>query len=209
MSPVSLALIRHGPTEWNAQQRIQGSTDVPLGGDGCETVRGWKLPAKPKSFIWVSSPLARARKTAEILQGPRDATHSIDTDPRLREMNWGDWEGEKLDELRHRLGSEMAANEARGLDFRPPGGESPREMQNRLKPWLADVSNSNLPVFAVTHHGVIRAIYALASGWDMTGKRPMKFHTGAVHFFRVMSGGAIRVERMNVAMDESGDNGKA
>ncbi len=206
MPPVSLALIRHGPTEWNAQGRIQGSTDVQLGNKGRETVRGWKLPAelmKLEGFIWVSSPLARARQTAKILQGLRGSAHSIDQDPRLREMNWGEWEGEKLDDLRRRLGPKMAANEARGLDFRPPGGESPREMQNRLKPWLVDVSNSNLPVFAITHHGVIRAVYALASGWDMTGKRPMKFHAGAVHFFRVMAGGAIRVERMNVGLDES------
>ncbi|HEC90181.1 MAG TPA: histidine phosphatase family protein [Alphaproteobacteria bacterium] len=205
MAAVSLALIRHGPTEWNASKRIQGSTDIPLSDDGRKTVRGWKLPAELKGFIWVSSPLARARETARILQGVMGnmgKTHTIETDPRLREMSWGDWEGEKLDELRRRPGPKMAANEARGLDFRPPGGESPRELQNRLKPWLTDVSNSNLPVFAVTHHGVIRAIYALASGWDMTGKRPMKFHTGAVHFFRAMAGGAVRVERMNVAMDD-------
>ncbi len=203
MLPVSLAMIRHGPTEWNANKRIQGSTDVPLGDEGRKTVRGWKLPTELEGFIWVSSPLARARETAKILQGVLGKTHTIETDPRLREMNWGDWEGEKLDELRRRPGPEMAANEARGLDFRPPGGESPREMQNRLKPWLTDVSNSNLPVFAVTHHGVIRAIYALASGWDMTGKRPMKFRTGAVHFFHVMAGGAVRVDRMNVAMDNA------
>ncbi len=202
MAPVSLALIRHGPTEWNAHKRIQGSTDIPLSDDGREIVRGWKLPAEPEAFIWISSPLLRARETARILQGVLGETGAIEADPRLREMDWGDWEGERLDELRRRLGPKMAANEARGLDFRPPGGESPREMQNRLKPWLADVSKSDQPVLAVTHHGVIRAIYALANGWDMTGKRPMKFHVGAVHFFRAMAGGAIRVERMNVAMDD-------
>ncbi len=212
MAPVTLALIRHGPTEWNANKRIQGSTDVPLGDYGRETVRGWKLPMELEGFIWVSSPLVRARETAEILQGVLGVmgkTRAIEADPRLREMNWGDWEGENLDDLRRRLGPKMAANEARGLDFRPPGGESPREMQNRLKPWLVDISNSNQPVFAVTHHGVIRAIYALAGGWDMTGKRPIKFHTGAVHFFRVTVGGAIRIERMNVTLDEGGDEGKA
>ncbi len=209
MPPVSIALIRHGPTEWNSQGRIQGSTDVPLGIEGREIVRGWKLPMEAEGFIRVSSPLLRARETAEILQGLRSAAHSIDLDPRLREMNWGDWEGERLDELRRRLGPDMAANEARGLDFRPPGGESPHEMQDRLKAWLGDVSNSNRPVLAVTHHGVIRAVYALATGWNMTGRRPIKFHTGAAHFFRVTAGGAVRVERMNVALDEGGNDGKA
>jgi probable phosphoglycerate mutase len=201
MTSVSLTLIRHGPTEWNAQGRIQGSTDIPLSGEGRKIVRGWKLPIKAEDFIWLSSPLARARETAEILLALRGAATILKTDPRLQEMNWGDWEGEKLDDLRRRLGPEMAANEARGLDFRPPGGESPREMQNRLKPWLADVSKSNKPVLAVTHHGVIRAIHALATGWDMTGKRPIKFHSGAMHFFRVTVGGTVRIERMNAAMD--------
>ncbi len=57
-------------------------------------------------------------------------------DSALIEMDWGDWEGLTLDEICARHGEEFARNEARGLDFRPPGGESPREVLERLRPWL-------------------------------------------------------------------------
>src|SRR3546814_19841125 len=62
------------------------------------------------------------------------------------------------------------ANEARGLDFRPPGGESPRDVQDRLRPLLAELADAGEDVVAVSHKGVLRALYALASGWDMRGK---------------------------------------
>src|SRR3546814_19659201 len=68
----------------------------------------------------------------------------------------------------------MAAAEALGLDLRPPGGESPRQVQDRLKPWLAERSSCGRDTIAVTHKGVIRALYALACGWDMTGPPPDK-----------------------------------
>src|SRR3546814_15044213 len=63
----------------------------------------------------------------------------------------------------------MAANEARGLDFRPPGGESPRDVQDRLRPLLAELAAAGADVVAVSHKGVLRALYALASGWDLRG----------------------------------------
>ena len=51
-----------------------------------------------------------------------------------------------LADLRAELGPAMAENEARGLDFRPPGGESPREVQARLKPFLADLAAPTVAV---------------------------------------------------------------
>ena len=63
----------------------------------------------------------------------------------------------------------MIENEARGLDFRPPGGESPRDVQARLRPFLESLRD---PTIAVTHKGVLRALYALATGWTMERKAP-------------------------------------
>ena len=70
--------------------------------------------------------------------GHDDAT----VEPALIETDWGHWEGRTLAELRQRHGGEMAALEARGLDFRPPGGESPRDVQARLASWLAASLNT-------------------------------------------------------------------
>jgi len=67
----------------------------------------------------------------------------------------------------------MAANEARGLDFRPDGGESPRKVRARLESLLADLA-AGPDAILVTHKGVIRAAVSLATGWDMTAKPPLR-----------------------------------
>jgi probable phosphoglycerate mutase len=66
----------------------------------------------------------------------------------------------------------MVANEALGLDFRPPGGESPREVRARLESLFADLTDEL--VVCVTHKGVIRAALSLATGWDMLAKPPLR-----------------------------------
>ena len=192
-----LALIRHGPTDWNADRRIQGRIDVPLSAAGRVLVAGWRLPAGLRRHCWVSSPLRRAAETASLLLGG-----PVPVDHRLVEMAWGEWEGRTLAGLRAAGGDAMADNEARGLDFRPPGGESPRDVQARVLPWLAEIAAAGEPAGAVTHRGVVRAVYALASGWDMTGKPPDRLENGCVHLFRLAAGGAPRVENLNMPLAE-------
>jgi broad specificity phosphatase PhoE len=96
------------------------------------------------------------------------------------------------------LGAPDAGHEPRGLDFRPPGGESPRAVIERIKPWLRQIAAAGVPTLAVTHRGVIRAILAEASGWDMRGKPPAKLDWRAVHFFMLDAQGRPSVERLNV-----------
>ncbi|MEA2780662.1 MAG: hypothetical protein QOK29_2206, partial [Rhodospirillaceae bacterium] len=62
-----LALMRHGPTEWTAEHRLQGRTDLSLSEAGREIVAGWRLPPEVAGFSWLSSPLQRARETAALL----------------------------------------------------------------------------------------------------------------------------------------------
>ena len=197
----ALLLIRHGPTAWNAEGRIQGRSDQPLSSKGAAAVRRWRLPPEAEGADWYVSPLARARQTATIL-GCRNAR----IEPRLAETDWGAWEGERLSRLRVRLGDEMRANEARGLDFRPPGGESPREVQSRLIPFLHHLSERGRSTVAVTHKGVIRALYALAVGWDMRDKPPVRLLDHCAHRFAVNATGKPEVLRLNLPLlraDES------
>jgi probable phosphoglycerate mutase len=122
---------------------------------------------------------------------------AIPTDDRLIEMDWGDWEGETLADLRARGGEAMAANEARGLDFRPPGGESPAEVQSRVLGWLADVAAAERDVAAVTHKGVIRVVMAKALGWDMRGKPPVRLDWTRAHVFDATPDGEPRAVGLN------------
>jgi probable phosphoglycerate mutase len=195
-----LIVVRHGPTAWNAQGRIQGQSDTPLSSAGRAAVRCWRLPpeplATPGDWAWITSPLARARETAALLFPPA-AMARLQPEPALAEMHWGDWEGRRLEELRAELGDDMVQREARGLDFRPPGGESPRDVQARLRPLLSRVAAAGRPTVAVTHKGVIRALYALASGWDMTGKPPETLREACAHRFLLDPTGAPLRDQLN------------
>jgi len=200
MPVIHLALLRHGPTAWNRSRRIQGRSDEPLDEGGRVQVAGWRLPEEWIARAWVTSPLRRCRETAALLAASHRRGAAIAIEPRLIEMSHGDWEGERLADLRERLGAEMAALEDRGLDYRAPGGESPREVQQRLVPWLVQIAAAKSDMLAVTHRGVIRALYALASGWDMTGKPPTKLGEDCLHLFAITSDGRPRVDRLNLSL---------
>lgn len=196
MTGIQLALLRHGPTLWNVEKRLQGHTDTKLSAEGRALVTRYRLPDVIQSCRVYCSPLLRARETAALALPGRAVTVA----PELIETDLGNWEGQRLPDLRARLGAEMAANEARGLDFTAPGGESPRMVQQRLAPLLRRWAAAGEDVIAVTHKGVIRALYAWAAGWDMTGKSPDRLHWDALHLFRLTAEGVPVIDRLNVML---------
>lgn len=189
-----VAFIRHGDTDWNRRGLIQGHSDIELDDLGRATVGTWAVPADLDGFDWLASPMKRAHQTARILRG-RDCA----TDDRLVEMSWGDWEGRTIPDLRSELGDLMRAWEAKGLDFQGPNGESPRMVQDRVKPLLAELALCARPTVIVCHRGVIRAIYALATGWDMVRKieRPKD---DCAHLFKLDEAGVPSVHRLNLPL---------
>lgn len=191
----TVVLIRHGPTEWNAAGRVQGRTDVPLSANGRARVLQWRVPDEVRNYDWASSPLLRARQTAALLGAAQPAI-----EPRLSEMSWGSWEGQTLDALHVHYGDALIANESRGLDFRPPGGESPREVGARVRSWLAERALSGRPAIAITHKGVVRATMALATGWDMTGKAPVSLDWDSYHAFEVDRSGSPHILHLNQSL---------
>jgi glucosyl-3-phosphoglycerate phosphatase len=200
-----LALLRHGTTEWNLAGRMQGRHDTALSAAARDSLAALRLPPELAGFAWLTSPLRRAAETA-IALGIAYAR----PDPRLVEMDWGEWEGRTLAELRAQPADIMAADimaadvmaqrEEAGLDFKPPGGESPREVQLRLAPLLAELAQAGRPVGAVTHKGVIRAVLALATGWDLRGKAPARLDWHAVHLFRLDAAGHPAPLRLNLGL---------
>jgi probable phosphoglycerate mutase len=192
---IEVVFIRHGPTEWNAAGRVQGRTDIPLSAAGRARVGHWRLPNTFRAYGWVSSPLRRAKETADLL-----GAIGLAFEPRLAEMSWGAWEGETLDSLRIDHGAALIDNESCGLDFRPPGGESPREVGARVQAWLKECAQHSRPTIAVTHKGVLRATLALATGWDMTGKAPAALDWESCHVFAVDPSGQPRISHLNVSL---------
>jgi broad specificity phosphatase PhoE len=183
-----VALLRHAATTWNAAGRMQGRADPPLSPEGRAMLTGRRLPPELEGARWMSSPARRAQQTAALL-GAEDV-QVVDA---LVEMDWGAWEGETLAALRG--APDFAANEARGLDFQPPGGESPRAVMQRVTSWLGGLAEGP-PIVAVTHKGVIRAMLCLATSWTMLGKPPARLDWLCLHLFEVADGG-VRVARLN------------
>jgi len=189
------AAMRHAPTEWNARKLLQGRADPPLSPAGRALAGTWCLPEAVDGFVWLSSPLRRATETAACLS----VVPTIE--PALIEMAWGEWEGMPLGVLREADPAGMAAAEARGLDLLPPGGESPRMVQERLRPLLARLAAAGRPTAAVTHKGVLRALLALATGWDMRGRAPVKLRPATIHLFALDKTGKPRLVRANIKLE--------
>ena len=193
-----LAFIRHGRTQWNADRRLTGRADIALSAEGVEHLRRSVVAAHWFEARWHVSPLRRARETAELL-GASETT----VDQRLVEMDFGVFEGRTLSELREDPELAMAALEARGLDFLPPAGESPRMVQARLKPFLADIAAAGGRHVAVAHKSVIRAAMALAYDWPMPARPPVRLDWDCAHVFNVSAAGSLRPQAMNVPLDQA------
>jgi broad specificity phosphatase PhoE len=191
---IPILVIRHARTDWNRAGLIQGRTDRPLDAVGREEASAWRLAPEWDGAACLASPLRRALETAELLGLKPTA------DSRLIEMHWGEWEGRRIADLRAGLGETMARNEARGLDFRPPGGESPRDVQERLRPLIHSLF---APTILVTHKGVLRPLYALASGWDMQDDPPERLRDGCAHSFTLSPDGEIGVGALNIPLERA------
>lgn len=151
-----VGLLRHGPTAWNRDKRIQGTTDIPL--DQAFDPTPW-LQALDAHGPWdrvVTSPLARARETAGLLFPGRE----LEIAAGLMEQDWGEWTGMTVAGLRRDFPGRIEAQEARAWDFTPPGGESRREVLDRV---LAAITGAvrgrdGERILLVTHLGVIKIV---------------------------------------------------
>ncbi len=193
-----ILFIRHGRTAWNDQKRIQGHTDIPLNEAGRAELRAMSLPPEYREWPVQVSPLGRAVETARLLglTSPR-------LEPRLMEMNYGDWEGATWAELEARYGSALRERTRRGFQFRPDGGESPEDLKARLTSWLEDIRAPGRDSVAVSHKGVIRVVLAMATGWDLVSKAPARLRWDCGHLFELSHNEplAIRVAALNVALE--------
>ncbi len=159
--------VRHGLTDWNVEQRLQGRHDVPLNRDGrlqairCGEIvrdlllRDGRLPA---DLDYVSSPLARARATMEAMR----ATLGLEpggyrVDGRLAEISFGEWEGLTYADVLARDRDVVARRESDKWGFLPPGGESYAQVAVRMRAWHATVATDTL---VAAHGGTARALIA-------------------------------------------------
>ena len=194
-----IAFLRHGPTDWNAQGRIQGSIDMPLSAAGRAKMAGLLPPQGFETARAYTSPLLRARESAALL-GLIDAVR----DARLTEHHWGAWEGLTREEILARDGADAFVAAGSAIDFTPKGGESTRALLARVADFIRDVARGEGDAIAITHRGVLRSAYALATGWDMATAMPEKLDLSGALILAVDADGVPRIAQMNVALRARG-----
>ncbi len=169
---MTLYFIRHGQTDWNAEQRFQGQRDIPLNALGRQqasrngVVLGAMLGENAGAFDFVASPLGRTRETMERLRAAMDLDpNAYSTDPRLLEICFGDWEGSTLGDLETHFPDIMLERHRDKWNFKPPGiqAESFEMLSARIRPWLQSLAR---PTVCVTHGGVMRTILQIRTGMD-------------------------------------------
>jgi len=152
-------LIRHAETVWNRERRVQGQLDSPLTPAGEQQAERWGRALRSISWSRIlASDLGRAATTAAIINAQLNL--AIETDPRLRELDWGRWSTRTINGIRVEDQDAVAAQEAAGWEFRPPGGESRRQQLERSRQALIAAAG-RWPgdcILGVTHEGVIKSL---------------------------------------------------
>ncbi|MEX0984117.1 MAG: histidine phosphatase family protein [Actinomycetota bacterium] len=143
-----LLLLRHGSTDWSSERKLCGSSDLPLNDRGLREAHeaASRVALFAIDAAW-SSDLDRAVTTARI-SSPLPAS----PDPRLREMNFGDLEGERFDDLEVRTREALLAFDG----FAAPGGEAVSALSARVDTFLDELAHGTHLI--VTHGGVIRSL---------------------------------------------------
>ena len=151
---MQIYLTRHSQTVWNTERRLQGRQDSPLttqGKDNAKALANY-LHKQNLTFDFIySSPIPRAYQTSQILFD----TNDIIQDDRLREMNFGIFEGQRIEDILSCDNGYLYDNlwnHPEKFD-RIPDGESYNEIYSRVQSFLDDLKklDANSTVFITTH----------------------------------------------------------
>ncbi len=162
-----ISFVRHGETALNRDGRLQGRVDAELSARGVEQVArlATRLSTWEITAVY-SSPLTRARQTATAIAAV--AGCEIQIDDRLIELDYGEWDGLPLSEIRPKRGVSQFADP----NFAPPGGESLVAVQARVEAFCherfdgEEAGKGEGRIIAVSHVSPIKAAVAWALGVD-------------------------------------------
>lgn len=178
----SYGLLRHGETVWNSEKRVQGHENSPLTIYGKEQLQKWAdLLARGNWQRIISSDLGRVRETVSIINSRLNIP--VSEDQRLREQNWGEWEGLKVSDVKEHFAETLALQVSKGWGFCPPGGESRKQVQQRAFEALHD-SRQKFPeqnVLVICHLGVIKCVLYTIAGRKFMDHEPTIIEKNRMH----------------------------
>lgn len=184
---VTVYMVRHGETDANIKDIIQGESDVPLNANGIRQAEcvGKRLKDFPFDAIY-SSDLSRAAVTARSIADGREIIYTEE----LREWHLGIWQGKSLEYVEKEYPEEFEMFRTNSIYFRPAGGESICEFRDRAAKFLAEIAkkHTDQTVLCVTHGGFLRAV--LLNIMEME-KYPNKARTDntSISCFKTVDGG--------------------
>ena len=159
MTNTHIGLFRHGQTDWNINFLLQGVTDIPMNSTGIAQVKTAARALQRSDWdLVLTSPLGRARETAEIIaeQLGFDAIHQQDL---LIERSFGEAEGLAYDQWKLKYSN---------LD-EIPGGESKSKLTSRSELLLQNFASTHpgKRILAISHGALIRTVLAISSNNEL------------------------------------------
>ena len=154
-----LYLVRHGETEWNAQGRLTGHTDIGLSEQGRQQARAIAQRLAEVTFdAAYSSDLSRTTETARIILAQQPEV-TLTATPQLRERHYGVFEGLTVAEREASYPDMFTASVTNDLDFAPTGGETMVQVGARMAAFVAELRERHLEetVLIAGHGGALRA----------------------------------------------------
>ncbi|MGD1971345.1 MAG: histidine phosphatase family protein [Desulfobacterales bacterium] len=191
------ALMRHAETVWNREKRIQGHADSPLTERGKREADCWG--AELSRISWdrmVGSDLGRAVNTAVIINHHLQVP--FETDPRLREQDWGQWTAKPVDKIQNEELHKLDENQRSGWQFCPPGGEDRISVWQRSHNALVTAARKwpGETILVVTHEGIIKnLIYRLCNRLYAPGEASL-IKARHMHWFVIQNRG-LQLDQIN------------
>jgi probable phosphoglycerate mutase len=185
-----LCLVRHGETEWNAEGRVQGQTDIPLSEVGLAQARAAAEVLSQHDFSALySSDLMRVRQTAE--PSVRRLALPLQLDAALRERHYGIFERLLYSEVRTRFPEHYARFHSRDPGFDFDGGESLQAFFDRSLDAITRIATRHPgeQVLVFTHGGVLEMVYRHARATGLSSARDFGVPNCGINWLEISSGG--------------------
>jgi len=181
MTFTTLTIVRHGPTSYTRDSLYCGSSNPALTSAGMEIARSVGNAAGIDSAdVIVSSPLKRALQTAMAVSGRLRLP--VVTDARLREISYGDWEGQPPSSLKNTKAYERWLKDP--SRHAPPGGETAQNALERAAEAVGEYFRKHDHILLFTHKGVIRLLYCFYTALPLEQYREVSgIPTGSITTF--------------------------
>lgn len=191
-----LALVRHGESEWNAKGLWTGLTDVSLTDRGRDEARQAAILVKEFTFhIAFTSRLVRARQTLEEMLTVFGSQFPIIDHSSLNERHYGIHTGKNKWEIKKLVGDEEFAKIRRSWDYPIPGGESLKDVHDRVVPYYKKTIHPHLlsgkNVLVVAHGNTLRALVKHLEGVPDEKIAEVEIATGEVLLYRLDAAGSV------------------